>query len=103
MAETIRIDVPAPVWWMLAEQAEERGQTVVEYLASLGSAHVIRTRTGSGRRTGQTTKRVAELHALGHTDRAMAHQLGVDVHAIHYHRKKLGLRPNPGRTGGRAA
>jgi hypothetical protein len=98
VAESIRLDVPAPVWWMLAEQAEERGQTVVEYLASLGSAHVIRATTGSPRPIGQTTQRVAELHALGDTDRAIAKRLGVDVHAVHYHRKKLGLRPNPGRA-----
>lgn len=98
MAETVSVAVPAKVWWQLAERADAQGLTVAELLAKMATGHVVSASASGRPANGVTRQRVAELHALGHTDRAIASALGVVVHNVMYHRKQLGLRPNPGRA-----
>jgi DNA-binding NarL/FixJ family response regulator len=98
VADTVDVKVPAKVWWLLAERAETQGVTVAEYLAHVATSHVIAQKTGPRHTQGVTTSRVAELHALGLTDRDIAVRLSIGVQGVMYHRRKLRLAPNPGRT-----
>lgn len=82
----IELDLTPEQWWTLTSEADARGCTITELVASTSAL------TAEGRTVRKTA--LERLHANGLSDAAIGQHLGMTTTAVAVARRRLGLTAN---------
>ncbi|KAB1647487.1 hypothetical protein F8O06_02805 [Pseudoclavibacter sp. CFCC 14310] len=93
---TVPVRLKPAIYRTLRAIADAKGCQVHHLLEHLAAGATRNTpRDPATRATAATSINVRRLHAAGHCDRVIAERLGITVHLVIQHRRRLGLRVNP--------